>query len=316
VDGISIWKSVECRPIQINGGVVTIMRISRTWSIVLFLPFLICFTLFLIVPFVYGLYISLHQWSIFGGNGGFVGLDNYISILTPGNVYSSAFYNGLKNTLVFVAISVIPLVVISLALALLIDSIPDKLKVYYRTVFFISYAVSVTAVSAIFKWLFTGNGGYVNNVMNTLGLGTPNWLNEQPLAWIAILIATIWWTIGFNMILFINALDEVDQNLYEAASLDGANWWEKFSYITFPSIKGVFVFLTIVTVIASFNLYGQTLLITAGGPAQSTTSLIMVIQQTVFNQNNLGMASAMSMLMGLVMVLIVAAQYLYTFRKD
>ncbi|MDN7246995.1 sugar ABC transporter permease [Planococcus shenhongbingii] len=292
------------------------MRISKTWSIILFLPFLICFTLFLIVPFVYGLYISFHQWSIFGGNGGFVGLDNYVSILTPGNVYSNAFYNGLKNTLIFVAISVVPLVVISLALALVVDSIPDKLKVFYRTVFFISYAVSVTAVSAIFKWLFTGNGGYVNNVMNTFGLGTPNWLNDQPLAWIAILIATVWWTIGFNMILFINALDEVDQNLYEAAGLDGANWWQRFSYITFPSIKGVFVFLTIITVIASFNLYGQTLLITAGGPAQSTTSLIMVIQQVVFNQNNLGMASAMSMLMGFVMVLIVAAQYFYTFRKD
>lgn len=292
------------------------MRISKTRSFILFLPFLICFVLFLVVPFAYGLYISFHQWSIFGGNGGFVGFDNYVSILTPGNVYSNAFYNGLKNTLIFVAISVIPLVVISLALALVIDSIPDKLKVFYRTIFFISYAVSVTAVSAIFKWLFTGNGGYVNNVMNTFGLGALNWLNDQPLAWIAILIATVWWTIGFNMILFINALDEVDRNLYEAASLDGANWWQRFSNITFPSIKGVFVFLTIITVIASFNLYGQTLLITAGGPSQSTTSLIMVIQQMVFNQNNLGMASAMSMLMGLVMVLIVAAQYLYTLRKD
>lgn len=292
------------------------MRISKTWSTVMFIPFLLCFILFLIVPFAFGIYISLHNWSIFGGNGGFVGLDNYIAILTPGNVYSSSFYNGLKNTLIFVAISVIPLVVISLALALLVDNIPTKLKVFYRTLFFISYAVSVTAVSAIFKWLFTGNGGYINNLLNNVGLATPNWLNEQPLAWIAILIATIWWTIGFNMILFINALDEVDQNLYEAASLDGANWWKKFSYITFPSIKGVFVFLTIITVIASFNLYGQTLLMTGGGPAQSTETLIMVIQQMVFNQNNLGIASAMSMLMGAVMVAIVAAQYFYSFRKE
>jgi multiple sugar transport system permease protein len=282
----------------------------------LYLPFLICFGLFLIVPLAYGLYISLHNWSVFGGNGGFVGLDNYTAILTPGNIYSSAFYLGLKNTLIFVAISVIPLVVISLALALLVDSIPDKLKVYFRTIFFISYAVSVTAVSAIFKWLFTGNGGYVNNVMNTLGLSSINWLNEQPYAWISILVATIWWTIGFNMILFINALDEVDQSMYEAASLDGANWWKKFSYITFPSIKGVFVFLTIISVIASFNLYGQTLLITAGGPSQSTQTLIMVIQQMVFTQNNLGVGSAMAIVMGLVMMAIVAVQYFYSFRKE
>ena len=292
------------------------MRISRTWSILMYLPFLLCFILFLIVPLFYGIYISLHQWSVFGGNGGFIGFDNYTAILTPGNIYSSAFYNGLKNTLLFVAISVIPLVVVSLGLALLVDSIPSKLKVFFRTVFFISYAVSVTAVSAIFKWLFTGNGGYVNNLLNTVGLESINWLNEQPSAWIAILIATVWWTIGFNMILFINALDEVDQNLYEAASLDGANSWKKFSYITFPSIKGVFIFLTIITVIASFNLYGQTLLMTGGGPSQSTQTLIMVIQQMVFDQNNLGVASAMSMVMGLVMVVIVAAQYLYSFRKD
>lgn len=292
------------------------MRISRTWSTVLFLPFLICFVLFLVIPLAFGIYISFHQWSIFAGNGGFVGFDNYISILTPGTVFGDAFYNGLKNTLIFVAISVIPLVLISLALALLVNSIPKKFKVFYRTVFFISYAVSVTAVSAIFKWLFTGNGGYVNNVLNNFGIGSFNWLNDQPLAWIAILIATVWWTIGFNMILFINALDEVDENLYEAASLDGAGAWQQFRHITFPSIKGVFVFLTIITVIASFNLYGQTLLITAGGPGQSTQSLIMVIQQMVFSQNNLGIASAMAMAMGTVMVAIVAAQYFYSFRKQ
>lgn len=299
-----------------DGGVLRTMKISRTWSIVMYLPFLLCFVLFLIVPLVYGIWISLHSWSVFGGNGGFVGLDNYIAILTPGNNYSTSFYLGLKNTLIFVAISVIPLVVISLALALLVDAIPKKLKVYFRTIFFISYAVSVTAVSAIFKWLFTGNGGYVNNVMNSIGLSPINWLNEQPYAWVSILVATIWWTIGFNMILFINALDEVDETMYEASSLDGANWWEKFAYITFPSIKGVFVFLTIISVIASFNLYGQTLLITAGGPAQSTQSLIMVIQQMVFTQNNLGIGSAMAIVMGLVMMAIVAAQYFYSFRKE
>lgn len=292
------------------------MRISRTWSTILFLPFLICFILFLVIPLVFGIYISFHQWSTFAGDGGFVGFDNYVAIFTPGNVYGHAFYNGLKNTLIFVAISVIPLVFISLALALLVDSIPKKFKVFYRTVFFISYAVSVTAVSAIFKWLFTGNGGYVNNVLNTVGISSFNWLNDQPLAWVAILIATVWWTIGFNMILFINALDEVDENLYEAASLDGAGSWQRFWHITFPSIKGVFVFLTIITVIASFNLYGQTLLITAGGPGQSTQSLIMVIQQMVFNQNNLGIASAMAMAMGAIMVAIVAAQYFYSFRKQ
>lgn len=292
------------------------MKISKVWSTLMYLPFFICFTLFWAIPVIYGIYISLHDWSLFGGNGGFVGLENYRTVLATDNIYSVSFYKGLQNTLVFVGLSVIPLVLVSLGLALLVNSIPKTLKVFFRTTFFISYAVSVTAVSAIFKWLFTGNGGYVNNVLNTLHLDSINWLNDQPYAWITILIATVWWTIGYNMILFINALDEVDYNLYEAAGLDGANWWKKFRYVTFPSIKGVFIFVLMTTIIASFNLYGQTLLITAGGPQQSTQSLIMVIQQVVFSQNNLGIGTTMAVIMGGIMMLITGAQYLYAYRKD
>ena len=282
----------------------------------MFLPFLLFFVLFWLIPFVYGIYVSLHSWTVSGGNTAFVGLDNYLRILTPGNIYHESFMTALSNTLYFVLISIIPLVGFALLLALLIQNIPGKFKVVFRTLFFISYAVSVTAVSAIFKWLFTGNGGYINNVLSTFGIDSISWLNTQPYAWIAILVATIWWTIGYNMILFVNALDEVDDNLYEAASLDGANTWDRFRYVTFPSIKGVFFFVSIITVIASFNLYGQTLLITEGGPARSTLSLTMIIQNTIFSQNNLGMGSAMAVLMGVIMVFITIIQYFIGFRKD
>ncbi|WP_423188964.1 carbohydrate ABC transporter permease [Alkalibacterium sp. f15] len=292
------------------------MKISKTVSSLMFLPFLLFFVLFWIVPFFYGLYVSLHNWTVSGGNNGFVGLDNYMKILQPGSMFHDSFMNALGNTIYFVVISIIPLVVFALLLALLIKHIPGKLKVFFRTVFFISYAVSVTAVSAIFKWLFTGNGGYVNNVLQNFGMNQFRWLNEQPYAWMVILAATVWWTIGYNMILFVNALDEVDDNLYEAAALDGANAWKRFWYVTYPSIKGVFAFVLIITIIASFNLYGQTLLITVGGPARSTTSLTMLIQNTIFSQNNLGMGSAMAIIMGVIMVIITLIQYMIGFRKD
>lgn len=292
------------------------MRVSKVVSFFMFLPFLFFFLLFWVYPFALGIYMSLHNWTVSGGNAGFVGLDNYISLFTPGTIFNGFFMEGLTNTLFFVAISVIPLVLGSLLLALLIDKIPGRWKILFRTIFFISYAVSVTAVSSIFKWLFTGNGGYVNSLLNSLGLDSIRWLNDQPTAWLVILIATVWWTIGYNMILFINALDEVDYNLYEAASLDGANAWEKFWNITFPSIKGVFVFVGITTIISSFNLYGQTFLITEGGPAQTTRSLIMNIQTTIFERNNLGVGSAMAILMGIVMTLITAVQYVVAYRND
>ena len=288
----------------------------KIWSVLMVSPFVIFFLLFWALPLGLGIWISFHNWNVSAGNLGFVGLDNYKMILTSGTIYNNLFITGLKNTLYFVVISVPPLVIIALGLALIIDNLPDKFKTIYRTIFFISYSISVTAVSAIFLWLFNNNGGFVNNVLMSLGMkDAVNWLGEQPYAWLTILIATVWWTIGFNMMLFINALNEVDNSLYEAADLDGAGAWAKFRYVTYPQIKNVGFFIVIMTVIASFNLYGQTRLITNGGPEQSTNSLIMNIQTSVFGMNQLGIGSAMALLMGIIMTVILGFQYWLNYRK-
>jgi multiple sugar transport system permease protein len=289
----------------------------KIWSVLMVSPFVIFFMVFWVLPLVLGVWISLHNWNISSGNLGFIGIENYKSILTPGTLYYDLFINGLKNTLYFVVISVPPLVLISLALALIIDNLPEKFKPVYRTIFFISYSISVTAVSAIFLWLFNGNGGYINNVLESIGIIREpiNWLGEQPYAWLTILIATIWWTIGFNMMLFINALNEVDASLYEAADLDGAGAFSKFISVTWPQIRNVAFFILIMTVIASFNLYGQTKLITGGGPEQSTNSLIMNIQTSVFSMNQLGIGSAMAIIMGFIMMIIIGFQYWISYRN-
>jgi multiple sugar transport system permease protein len=288
----------------------------KIWSVLMVSPFVIFFLLFWALPLGLGIWISFHNWNVSAGNLGFVGLDNYKMILTSGTIYNNLFITGLKNTLYFVVISVPPLVIIALGLALIIDNLPDKFKTIYRTIFFISYSISVTAVSAIFLWLFNNNGGFINNVLMSLGMKEAvNWLGEQPYAWLTILIATVWWTIGFNMMLFINALNEVDNSLYEAADLDGAGAWAKFRYVTYPQIKNVGFFIVIMTVIASFNLYGQTRLITNGGPEQSTNSLIMNIQTSVFGMNQLGIGSAMALLMGIIMTVILGLQYWLNYRK-
>lgn len=280
-------------------------------------PFILCFILFWLAPMLLGVWVSLHNWNLSSGNNGFIGLQNYIDILTPGSLYNETFMLALKNTLVFVVISVPPLVIIALGLALLLDQLPAKLKPVFRTIYFVSYSISVTAVSAIFLWLFNENGGFINNLFLSIGiLDKPiNWLSEQPYAWLSVLIATVWWTIGFNMMLFINGLDEVDPSLYEAADLDGADGFKKFIYITLPQIKNVAFFIIIMTVIASFNLYGQSKLITAGGPEQSTTSLTMSIQNTVFGMNQLGVGSSMAIMMGIIMLLVTASQYFISYRK-
>jgi multiple sugar transport system permease protein len=289
----------------------------KIWSILMVSPFVVFFLLFWALPLGLGVWISLHNWNVSSGNLGFVSLENYKSILTPGTLYYDLFIKGLKNTLYFVVISVPPLVLISLGLALVIDNLPKRFKPIYRTIFFISYSISVTAVSAIFLWLFNGNGGYFNNVLESIGIIREpiNWLGEQPYAWLTILITTVWWTIGFNMMLFINALDEVDVALYEAADLDGAGAFSKFISVTWPQIRNVAFFIIIMTVIASFNLYGQTKLITGGGPEQSTNSLIMNIQTSVFGMNQLGIGSAMAIIMGLIMMVIIVFQYWLSYRN-
>ncbi|WP_242942258.1 carbohydrate ABC transporter permease [Clostridium sp. USBA 49] len=270
------------------------------------------------IPIIFGIWISLNNWNLSTGIHRFIGLKNYIDIFTSGNMYNAFFMKALKNVLIFVLISVPPLVIVALCLALIVDNLPNKLKPVFRTIFFISYSVSVTAVASIFLWLFNGNGGFINNILINLGIiSSPiNWLNKQPYAWIALVITTIWWTIGYNMMLFINSLNDIDQSLYEAASLDGANFWYKFKSIIYPSIKNVLVFVILTTTIASFNLYGQAKLITAGGPSQSTTTLIMNIEKTVFGLNQLGAGSAMAILMGIIIMLISFLQMIITREKD
>ena len=280
-------------------------------------PFLVCFGLFWLAPFVYGIYMSLHKLSLTRGNMGFIGLQNFLDLFNKDSMYSEAFFLGLKNTIIFVLVSVPLLVVISLGLALLVDNLPKKVQGFFRTVFFLSYAVSVTSVSAIFVWLFSGNGGFINNMlvkMHVISQPVP-WLEAQPFALIVLVITTIWWTIGFNMMLFINALNGIDTALYEASSIDGANFWNQFKSIIFPGIKSVFAFVTLTTVIASFNVFGQPQLITKGGPTQTTKSLIMVIQQTIFDGNNLGMGTAMALLMGVVVMIFALLQNFLTREK-
>lgn len=293
------------------------MKVKKWKSTLFFMPFLVCFAAFWLVPFVYGLYMSLHKISMTKGNRGFVGLQNFIQLFDGESLYSELFLLGLKNTLMFVLVSVPLLILISLGLALLVDNLPKKTQGTFRTIFFLSYAVSVTSVSAIFVWLFTGNGGFINNTLlkwNLISAPVP-WLEAQPFALIVIVLTTIWWTIGFNMMLFINGLNNIDTALYEAASIDGANFWNQFKSIMFPNIRGVLAFVTLTTIIASFNLYGQPSLITRGGPSQSTKSLIMIINETIFNNNNLGVGSAMAVTMGFIVMLFALGQNYLTREK-
>ena len=292
---------------------------KKTMTGVLFvLPFILFFVMFWLIPFVYGIVMSVSKYSLVKGNQGFVGLDNYIKILFSSSMYNKSFWLGMKNTMIFVILTTPFLVLGSLALALLLDRLPDRVKGIFRTIYFASYAVSVTAVAAVFVWLMKGNGGYLNNLMMNLHIidkAIP-WMEQLPFVWVSLTAATIWWTIGYNMMLFVNALNEIDTQLYEASSIDGADFWTQLRYIIFPGIKNVFFFVLMTTIIASFNVYGQTRLMTQGGPGEATKPMIMMITSTIMDRNDLGVGSAMTILMGIVIVLCSVGQYYLTKEKE
>ena len=234
------------------------MKKKKTTAVLFILPFLVFFLLFWLIPFGFGIYMSLSKYSLIRGNQGFVGLENYIKILFSSSMYHKSFFLGLKNTIIFVIITTPFLVFGSLALALLLDHLPERLKGIFRTIYFASYSVSVTAVAAVFVWLMKGNGGYFNNLLMNIGLidKPVPWLELQHFVWIALTVATVWWTIGYNMMLFVNALNDIDTNLYEASAIDGAGFWVQLRYIIMPNIKNIFYFVLMTTIIASFNVYG------------------------------------------------------------
>ncbi|WP_431804085.1 carbohydrate ABC transporter permease [Halobacillus andaensis] len=289
---------------------------SSFTSALFVLPYLVMFLAFLIIPLIYGLYISFHNWDLLSSDRPFVGLKNYINIFNPDTHISSVFFQGLWNTFQFVIYSVPLLVIIGLGLALLVNSIPGKLQGLFRTVYFIPYSISVSVIAIVWLWLLDTNSGLVNNYLVNLGFDPIPWLTKMPFAWLSIVIATLWWTIGFNMIIFINALNEVPGDLYEAGSIDGASAWQKFLHITLPSIRPVMLFVVITSTIASFNIYGQPYLMTGGGPGSSTEVLLMGIVEQAFDQRQLGSASAMAIVMALIMIVVSIFQFKVSNRRE
>lgn len=294
------------------------MKKRKGTAVLFIIPFLLFFLLFWLIPFVYGIVMSVSKYSLIQGNRGFVGLANYIKILFSSSMYHKSFVQGLGNTVIFVVLTTPFLVFGSLFLALLLDRLPERLKGIFRTIYFASYSVSVTAVAAVFVWLMKGNGGYFNNMLISMGIiKTPiPWMEQQPFVWVALTVATVWWTIGYDMMLFVNALNEIDTSLYEASAMDGAGFWVQFRYIILPNIKNVFFFVLMTTIIASFNVYGQSRLMTKGGPGETTKPLIMMITSTIMDRNDLGVGSAMTILMGVVIILCSVGQYYLTKEKD
>lgn len=273
------------------------------------LPHLVFFAVFVMWPFVYGLGISLFEYDILRPEATkFVGLGNYAQLFTQGTVEYTVFWNALINTFEFVVLSVPPLILVPFGMALLLNT---KLRGrnFFRAVYFAPWVLSSAVVGLLGFWIFQSQGGLINSYLKVLGIEQPRWLSTMPWAWYAIVLTTVWWTSGFNMVILLAALQAIPAELYEAASIDGASSWKRFIHITIPQLRPILLFIVIITIIASFNLFAQPFLMTRGGPAEAggggaTESIMMRIYGEGFSRNRMGSSAAMSFVVAAIMVFV------------
>ena len=264
-------------------------------------PFLVIFALFFIFPFFSGI-----AQSFVNRKGEFVGLQNYRNILFSQDfTYRADFFRGLKNTLTFVVFAVPLLIVIPLFIAVLIDIQPKGYK-FFRALLFMPTVFSISSVILMWKRVLEVETGFINGIFKFFNMNQINFLGSQPWAWISLLVVTIWWTMGTNIVILGAGLINIDKAVYEAAAIDGASYIKTVFSITLPLLVGQIIVVFIMTLLASFNVYGQPALLTVGGPERSTQVLLMVILDNLFDRPYV--ASAMSLMLGAIMIVISLAQ--------
>lgn len=268
------------------------------------LPFLALFAIFTIFPAFLGIYISLHDWDFSLEGRPFVGLQNYKDLFDPNSVTSAPFWNGMKNTGVFVVLSVPLLVSMPLFLAVLLHrEFPGR--TFFRATIFAPYVLGVSVIGVMWRYILDAQFGFLNRILGT----TINWTTEQPWAWIGLVGITVWWTIGFNSIIYMAGLSDIPREQYEAAAIDGAGAWRQFWNVTIPGLRPVLIFIFITTMLASANMFGQSYMITGGGPTESTKTVLMVMTEIGFGQSRAGAAAAQSYILALFLMTISFVQF-------
>ncbi|WP_232820235.1 carbohydrate ABC transporter permease [Brachybacterium sp. YJGR34] len=266
-------------------------------------PFLILFTVFVLAPILVLAWSSTRQWILGFDSGGFVGWANYASLLSGEGVLSEEFWRGMRVTAIFTVLSVPLLVTIPFALALLLN-LRFRGRTVFRALYFAPYVLGVAVVGVLWHFLLDAQVGPVNHLLGALGLpDSIAWTTSLPAAWVSLVGVTVWWTVGFNAVIYLAALQEVPAELYEAARVDGAGAWRRLWTVTIPHMHRVLQFVVVITIIASANMYGQSALITNEQPGGATRTAIGYIAQTGMQSYDIGMASAMSMALALCLIL-------------
>ncbi|KOP26077.1 sugar ABC transporter permease [Hapalosiphon sp. MRB220] len=268
------------------------------------IPAIVVLLTFVVLPIVWAVFLSLQKVQLLGGiQYEFIGFRNFTRLVEDEQVWIA-----LKNTVEYVAIVVPMQTILALVLAVTLNS-GIRGKNWWRILYFLPTVTSSAVLTLIFMWIYNTDG-LLNDFLAFVGLPTYNWLGDPAVALKGIMIMNIWSTAPFYMVIYLAALQDIPQSLYEAAELDGANDWQKFIYITIPMLKPVTFFVVAVGIIGTFQLFDQSYIFSNGngGPNNATLTVVLLIYQAVFRNLQMGYAAAIAFLLATVIIIITLLQ--------
>ncbi|SEC46351.1 carbohydrate ABC transporter membrane protein 1, CUT1 family [Amycolatopsis tolypomycina] len=272
-------------------------------------PALALFTVFAFVPLAYAVVLSFQDVPVFG-DGQWNGVANYTRLAAD-----PLFWESLRTTLVF-TVGTVPT---SMALGLLLATLLNRAlpaRAVLRTLYFLPMVVSGVVVALVMDWIFNGDAGVLNNLLQALGLARVPWLTSPSWAMVTLSAAIVWGRIGFCMVIYLAALQSVPPSLLEASTLDGANRWQQFRFVTFPQLRPTTFMLLVVNVIFSLQVFDVIYVLTGGGPGFATTVLLQAIFRAAFTQGEMGYASAIGVVLTVLLLVFTLLQWLASRRRE
>ena len=272
-------------------------------------PFLLLYVGILIVPLLLGIYLSLNRADLFGYRQ-WVGLGNYTRLFAD-----PVFYSSVLNTFEVALLIVPPLTIIALLLALALNRATRSAAIF-RGIFFSSSVLSVTIVTLVWRFILTPDAGLVAKALTALGHDPIPFLSDPHWAIPSLAITTIWWSLGFPIMLFLAGLQQIPQDMYEAAALDGASRWTTFWRITLPSLRRTVLLVVMLQTAAQLQLFGQAQLLTGGGPSGTSRTVVLFIFEAAFGRWELGYATATAEVLFALVLAITLLQYWTVTRQE
>ena len=287
---------------QANQGKVTprkrhsnLMRETRT-GILFIIPAMLPLLIFWIFPVILSFVLSFTKWDMIAPEIKWVGLNNYRSLLNNAN-----FFRILGNTFTFSIGATVPNILLGLTLALVLSNARRGVGLY-RTLMFVPYITPMVAASIVWSWIYDPDTGLLNNILAIFGASPLKWTGSKDTAMLSVIIVTVWKSVGYTMVFYLESLRKVPRSLIDASVVDGANGWQQFTHITLPMIAPTTFFLLIINTIGTMQAYDQIRVLTQGGPAGATRTLLYYYYTEAFGSFNTGKASAVAVILVIITV--------------